>query len=188
MNIHNLKCLKIIFCCLIFLLTSFCYIINLYAENKVDNLKVVDYVDIDRYLGTWYEIARYPNRFEKDCVGVTARYSLTKDGKIEVINSCFKKDFQGKKKSIKGKAWIVDKNTNAKLKVRFFWPFAGDYWIIDLGKDYEYAVVGEPKRRYLWVLSREPYINEDVFNNILEKLKQQGYDINRLIKVQQFEE
>jgi apolipoprotein D and lipocalin family protein len=123
-------------------------------ENKVP-LQTVAKVDLSRYVGRWYEIARYPNRFEKNCVAdVTADYSLRSDGKITVVNSCLERD--GKLNQSKGTAKVVDPATNAKLKVTFFWPFYGDYWIIGLDPEYRFAVVSEPDRRYLWILSRTP--------------------------------
>jgi len=148
-------------------------------------LAVVPGVDIDRYLGTWYEIARYPNRFQKECVAVTAEYSLRPDGKIKVVNACRKKTLDGKLKKIEGKAWVADKATNAKLKVQFFWPFRGAYWIIDLGQEYEYAVVGHPKRKYLWILSRTPDMASERYEAIVERLVKQGYDPARLQKTLQ---
>ena len=111
-----------IFCLLLFLAVG-----QVRAESKP--LEVVPFVDINRYLGTWYEIATIPARFQKNCVAVTATYGLRDDGKISVINKCREGTLDGKLKSIKGKAWVVDKKTNAKLKVQFFWPFSGDYWI-----------------------------------------------------------
>ena len=143
-------------------------------------LAVVPRVEIDRYLGTWYEIARYPNRFQKECVAVTADYSLRPDGKIKVVNACRKETLDGKIKKIEGKAWVADKATNAKLKVQFFWPFWGAYWIIDLGEDYEFAVVGHPKRKYLWILSRTPTLDQETLDGILARLPDKGYDTERL--------
>jgi apolipoprotein D and lipocalin family protein len=137
-------------------------------------------VEIDRYLGTWYEIARYPNRFQKECVSVTADYSLRDDGKIRVVNACRKGSPDGPIKRIEGKAWVVDRKTNAKLRVQFFWPFRGAYWIIDLGKDYEYAVVGHPKRKYLWILSRTPDMSPELYQAITGRLIKKGYDPGRL--------
>jgi apolipoprotein D and lipocalin family protein len=148
-------------------------------------LQVVPYVDLNRYIGVWYEIARYPNSFQKDCVGSKATYELRADGKISVLNECYDKSFEAKLRSAKGKAWVVDKGTNAKLKVSFFWFFAGDYWIIDLGKDYEYAVVGHPKRKYLWILSRTKTIDEQVYKNILSRLQNKQYDTSKLMKTLQ---
>src|SRR5579885_1618390 len=115
-------------------------------------LETVAHVDLDRYVGKWYELARYPNRFERECDrNVTAEYAKQSNG-IEVVNSCLKVD--GKTKRSEGHAKVQDAATNAKLAVTFFWPFYGKYWVIDLGQDYEYAVVGEPSRKYLWILSR----------------------------------
>jgi apolipoprotein D and lipocalin family protein len=155
-------------------------------ENAVMKpLEVVPSVNIQKYLGTWYEIARYPNRFQEGCVATQVQYSLRDDGKVKVLNSCREDTVDGKEKSIEGKAWSVDKITNAKLKVQFFWPFRGDYWIIQLDKDYRYAVVGHPKRSYLWILSRTPTLDEATYSAIVQKLVEQGYDPARIIKTPQ---
>jgi|MudIll2142460700_1097286.scaffolds.fasta_scaffold00140_9 apolipoprotein D and lipocalin family protein len=148
-------------------------------------LPVVPYVDLSRYTGVWYEIARYPHTFQEGCVGSKATYVLRDDGKISVLNECYDKSFSGKIRSAKGKAWIVDKETNAKLKVSFFWPFAGDYWIIDLGKNYEYAVIGHPNREYLWILSRTREMEGELYEAILSRLKDNHYDTSKLIKTDQ---
>ena len=145
-------------------------------------LKTVEYVDIPKYMGTWYEIAKFPQWFEKGLVGVTANYSLLPTGKVRVLNSGYKNDFSGKLKTAKGKARVFDKKTNAKLKVSFFWPFAGDYWIIELGKDYEYVIVGEQTRKYLWILARNPVMDETVYNDILKRTAQKGFDVSKLEK------
>ncbi len=145
-------------------------------------LKTVDHVDVQRYMGTWYEIAKFPQRFEKGMVGITAEYSLLPDGRVQVLNRGYKGGFNGELKTIKGKAWVVDPKTNAKLKVTFFWPFAGDYWILELGKDYEYAVVGEASRKYLWVLSRSPQMEGDVYDGIIGRLREKGFDVSKLEK------
>ena len=146
------------------------------------NLTTTPFVDLSRYVGQWYEIARYPNRFQKNCVGSKANYSLTDDGKIKVINECYDNSFSGKLRTAKGKAWVVDNETNAKLKVSFFWPFSGDYWIIDLGQEYEYAVIGHPDRKYLWILSRSPDMDDKVYQSILAMLQEQEYDTEKLIR------
>lgn len=147
--------------------------------------QVVSYVDLKRYTGTWYEIARYPNRFQEGCLGTTATYTPLEDGRIGVLNQCRKGTLEGVISSAKGKAWVVDRETNAKLKVSFFWPFTGDYWVIDLGENYEYAVVGHPDRKYLWILSRTPEMDEGLYQRILEKLRMQAYDISKLVKTPQ---
>jgi len=148
---------------------------------KVSTLTVVPRVELDRYIGTWYEIARYPNRFQKDCFATTATYDLREDGKISVINRCRTGSQDGAEKVATGTAWVVDRETNARIKVQFFWPFSGDYWIIQLGEQYEYAVVGHPDLTYLWVLSRTPRMEPEVYARILEQLRHQGYDPSRLI-------
>lgn len=151
----------------------------------MEELKTVPHVDIERYMGTWYEISRYTQSFEKGLVGVTAAYKLLPNGKVEVTNQGHVKTFDGKLKFAKGMARVVDKATNAKLKVTFFWPFSGDYWIIDLGRNYEYAVVGHPRRKYLWILSRTTELSDHVYNEILERIKANGYDISNLEKIPQ---
>ena len=149
-----------------------------------DELEVVPSVDLSRYVGQWYEIARLPNRFEKKCAdSVTATYTLRSDGKIEVLNRCRKAS--GEFTTAKGKAKIVDKKTNAKLKVTFFWPFYGDYWILDLGPNYEYAVVGDPSRDYLWILSRTPQIDEALYQQLLAKMAARGFQTGRMIRTTQ---
>lgn len=154
-------------------------------EPSVPPLEVVPQVDLKRYIGTWYEIARFPHRFQEGCMGSRATYTLLEDGKIGVLNQCYKGSLNGEISSVQGKAWVTDPKTNAKLKVRFFWPFTGDYWIIDLGENYEYAVVGHPNRQYLWILSRSPEMDEALYDRILKKLRDQFYDVSKLIKTPQ---
>jgi len=151
-------------------------------RNTMKPLETVNYVDINRYIGEWYEIARYEHKFQKGCVGSKATYSLRDDGKISVLNQCYEESDPGKMRSAKGKAWVVEKESNAKLKVSFFWPFSGDYWIIDLGENYEYGVVGHPGRKYLWILSRTPEMDESLYNEILTRLEKQAYDTSKLLK------
>ena len=143
-------------------------------------LEVVESVDLDRYLGRWYEIASYPAWFQKNCTAVTADYSLREDGRIKVVNSCRKGALDGKLKQSKGRAKVVDTTTNAKLKVSFFGPFWGDYWIIDLDPEYQWVVVGVPNRKYLWILSRTPQMDEALFGEIVARLPGRGYDPGRL--------
>jgi apolipoprotein D and lipocalin family protein len=154
-----------------------------FAESKA-SLQPVPYVDLARYVGRWYEIARYPNRFEKDCASdVTATYTQLSGGKIEVLNECRKAD--GQRKRSKGTARVVDKGTNAKLKVTFFWPFSGNYWIIDLAPYYSYAVIGEPGRKYLWILSRTSLLTESTYGEIVTRVRELGYDPSKLTKTKQ---
>ena len=144
-------------------------------------LRTVDRVELSRYLGKWYEIARLPNRFQKGCVASSAEYSLRDDGEITVINSC-RDSADSSVRQVKGHAWSVDPTGNTRLKVSFFWPFRGDYWIIELGKEYEYAVVGTPNRNYLWVLSRSATMNNDLYAAILQRAEQQGFDSRAVVR------
>ena len=148
-------------------------------------LATVDNVELGRYTGRWYEIARYPNSFEPGCVGVTADYAFREDGRISVLNTCVEGSLDGNVRLIEGVARVVDPNTNAKLAVTFFPPFEGDYWILELGEDYEYAVVGDPSRTFLWILSRDPALDEDLYEDILSRLPEKSYDPNRLELVPQ---
>ncbi len=154
------------------------------ARAESAPLEIVPTVDLKRYAGTWYEIARYPNRFQRKCSSdTTAVYSLREDGKIRVVNSC--KESDGKLNTANGTAKVVDKTSNAKLKVTFFWPFSGDYWIIGLGKNYEYAIVGEPSRKYLWILSRTPEMSPELYEEALRIVREKGYDASRLMPTKQ---
>lgn len=156
------------------------------ARESLPPLEVVPRVDLSRYMGTWYEIARFPHRFQEGCVATKATYALREDSKVDVLNECRTESIDGPVRTAKGTAKVVDDKTNAKLKVTFFWPFYGDYWIIDLGENYEYAVVGHPGRNYLWILSRTPFMDDALYNRILERLqKEQAYDTSKLIKTAQ---
>jgi apolipoprotein D and lipocalin family protein len=111
---------------------------------------------------------------------VTADYALREDGRISVLNTCIEGNLDGDVRLIEGVARVVDRSTNAKLAVTFFAPFEGDYWILELGDDYEYAVVGDPSRTFLWILSREPVLDQDLYADILSRLPERGYDSERL--------
>lgn len=148
-------------------------------------LQTVPLVDLNKYAGTWYEIAAYPQRFQKNCYCTTARYTPTDKGYVVVENRCNKGGPKGKQAYIKGKAFVDKNSGNAKLKVQFFWPFRGKYWIIDLAPDYSYAVVSHPNRSYLWILSRTPALPESTYNDILARLKENGFDLTRLKKTVQ---
>jgi len=152
-------------------------------------LNVVPKVDLPRYMGTWYEVARLPFKFQNQCVSdVTATYTLRVDGRIAVVNRCRTKD--GSISEAKGIAKQARADgPNTKLKVRFApsWlsvlPFVwGDYWITVLAPDYSYAAIGEPGRKYLWILSRTPTMDEPTLRHILDQLEENGYDLTRLIR------
>ncbi len=148
-------------------------------------LEAVSEVDLERYLGTWYEIASYPQRFQEGCTGTTATYTLRSDGEIDVLNKCRKGSLDGPEDVAEGRARVVDRETNAKLEVSFFGPFWGDYWIIDLDPDYKYAVVGHPSRDYLWILSRTPTLDDATYAGILSRLEEKGYPLEPLRKTLQ---
>ncbi len=148
------------------------------AQKNTQSLQTVGNVDVNRYLGVWYEVARYDNWFEKGCFGARAEYKL--NGKdIDVLNSCFDEK-QIKIKDAKGVAKVVGDN-NSKLKVSFFWPFYGDYWILLLADDYRYSVVGEQSRKYFWILSRTKELSRADREFILSKMPALGYDASKLI-------
>ena len=148
-------------------------------------LQTVEHVEVERYLGIWYEIANFPQSFQRGCTATTASYALREDGDIDVVNRCRKNSPDGPEKIAQGRARVVDRSTNAKLEVSFFRPFWGDYWIIDLGASYEYAVVGHPGRDYLWILSRTPTMDDRTYETIVERLKAQGYETSRLVRTLQ---
>jgi len=141
---------------------------------------VTDAVDLQKYAGKWYEIASYPMSFQKDCYCVTADYSITDKGYVKVYNSCRKGGVNGKKKDITGKAFPVEGTNNVKLKVQFFWPFKADYWVIDKAEDYSWAVVSGPNRKYLWILSRTPGMQEETWQYITGRLVKNGFDLTKL--------
>lgn len=142
-------------------------------------LQTVQYVELDKYLGKWYEIAAFPQRFQRGCSNTSAEYSLKPDGSIAVKNSCIK---EGELSVADGEARVVDKKTNAKLTVQFQWPFKGKYWIIGLAHDYSYAVVGHPNRKYLWILGRKPQMDSQTYNYLLALVANKGFDIRKLVK------
>ena len=162
---------SLILICIMFLFTA--------CSSKNPPLQTVEKVDLERYLGTWYEIARYEHFFEKDCKNVSANYSIMNEETIKVINKCTKIQTNEKKEAM-GRAYAIDE-TNSKLKVSFFRPFYGDYWVLILDENYEYVVVGTPNREYLWILARDKKLPLKIQNDILEKLPSLGFDISKLL-------
>ena len=148
-------------------------------------LETVPHVEVARYLGTWHEIASFPQSFQRGCTATTATYTLRDDGQLDVINRCRLGSPEGKTKEARGRARIVDRVTNAKLEVSFFRPFWGPYWIIDLAPDYSYAVVGHPGRDYLWILSRSPTMSDETYQRIVARLRAQRYETSRLVRTVQ---
>jgi len=162
-------------------------VLGMGALQAGSGVRTVPRVDLERYAGDWFEVARFPNRFQTNCAGdVTARYVRRADGRIDVTNRCRQAD--GSFKEAQGVARIVDATTSAKLEVRFapaflsFLPFVwGDYWIIGLAPDYSWAVVGSPDREYLWVLSRSRVLATSPYDAAIATAKASGFDITRLV-------
>jgi apolipoprotein D and lipocalin family protein len=146
---------------------------------------VVPTVDLNRYKGVWYEIARLQNYFERKLKCTSATYTLRDDGRIGVLNKGNFITDPHKSASSQGIAWVPDKKSPAKLKVQFFWPFSGNYWILELDKEYRYVLVGDPACKYLWILAREKTMDESTYKMLLQKAIDNGYDIKSIIKVEQ---
>lgn len=159
--------------------------LGLFSCRTAIELPTVDKVDLDKYSGRWYEIAKLPNRFEKGLDCVTATYSVKDNGKIKVENRGRLLKDKTRYKDITGTAWVPDDSFPGRIKVRFFWPFAGDYYIIDLGKNYEYALVGSPSRNYLWILSRTPVMDKEQFDQLLEVAQKNGFDSSAVEPINQ---
>ncbi len=156
--------------------TTFC--------QTIDNSTIITF-DLDRYLGKWYEVARYDHAFERNLVGTTAEYSLRDDGMIKVLNSGYLYTLDGKFKESVGKAKLNKNGKPGQLRVSFFGPFYSNYYILDLAPDYSYSVVGSSSPKYLWILSRTPQLKPEVQSKIVKGLQQRGYDTSKLIWVEQ---
>lgn len=150
-------------------------------------------LDLKRYMGSWYEIAKFPNTFQEDCAGfTTATYSLREDGRVDVLNRCREAD--GSMDVAEGVARQPEGPGSPKLEVRFapaalaWLPMVwGDYWVIDLDEDYQLAAVSEPEREYLWILSRTPQVDPAAYQALLDRLRAKGLDMSRLVKTKQAE-
>jgi apolipoprotein D and lipocalin family protein len=151
-------------------------------SNRNKPLETVGHVDLEKYLGKWYEIAAFPQNFENGCTQTVAEYSLMDDGRISIKNTCMS---DGKLKTAEGVATVTDKKTNAKLEVQFAWPFNGKYWIIALAHDHSYAVVGHPNRKYLWILGRKPQMDSMTYNHLVLVAASKDFDIRKLVKTVQ---
>ncbi len=155
------------------------------ATSMSQTLESVPHVDLKKYAGKWYEIASLPQRFQNGCNCTTAEYTPTDKDYLIVENRCNKGSINGKQSYIKGKAFVEKNTGNAKLKVQFFWPFKGKYWIIDLADDYSYAVVGHPNKKYLWILSRAPTMKDATYQQIISRVKEKGFDISKIKRTKQ---
>jgi apolipoprotein D and lipocalin family protein len=139
-------------------------------------------LDLNRYAGLWYEIATIPQGFEKDCVGTTATYRVLPDGNLEVYNQCHLKTLGGEQKDIKGKAKVPDPTEPGRLKVDFGMFKSGDYWVLELGETYNYAVVGTPDKKQCWILARQTTMDPVFFQAIVERLRRRGYEVEKIRK------
>ncbi|MFA6401545.1 MAG: lipocalin family protein [Salinivirgaceae bacterium] len=147
------------------------------------DVTTVKFLDLQKYMGVWYETARFDHRFERGLTGVTATYSLLPNGKIQVVNAGYKESLQGKFTSAKAMAKLPNPSEPGKLKV-FFVPFFGaDYFVLDLDTDYQWVLVGSSSPNYLWILSRNKTMEPETYEMLLNRLKSRGYDIEKLIKV-----
>ena len=153
-------------------------------SKRIDKTTVKE-LDLNRYVGKWYEIARFPHSFEKDLVGVTATYELMDNGKIRIINEGYKNTLDGKHSKAEGKAKVPDKSEPGKLRVSFFWDFYSDYYVLELDENYRYAMIGSSSDKYFWILSRTPQMDESTYTMLLEKAQKRGYNLKKLIKVPQ---
>lgn len=143
------------------------------------------YVDLSRYAGTWYEIARFPEWFERDCVATQAHYTPLEDGTIKVVNQCRIGSFGGELRSIEGTAHVVEPSSNARLKVKFGVLARGDYWIIEVDQEYRSALVGTPDRNHLWILSRTPVMSDEAYRTLRSRAADQGFPVEHLLKTPQ---
>ncbi len=158
---------------------------SLLCCRSTRDLPTVNKVDLQKYTGTWYEIARFPHGFEEGLKCVTATYSLKDNGKIKVENRGRPLENPSEVKKATGTARIPDKSEPGKLKVVFFWPFGGDYYILELDDDYQHVLVGSPSRKYLWILARDPQLDESTYRRLVDKAQNLGFDTTRLMKVEQ---
>ncbi|WOK92137.1 hypothetical protein Cni_G00828 [Canna indica] len=154
-------------------------------------MSVVKGLDLERYMGRWYEIACFPSRFQpRDGVNTRATYALRPDGTVSVLNETWS---GGKRSYIEGTAYKADPTSDeAKLKVKFYvppflpiFPIVGDYWVLHIDEDYQYALIGQPSCNYLWILCRQTHMDEDVYSMLVEKAKEEGYDVQKLQKTPQ---
>ena len=144
-------------------------------------LAVAPNVDLQKYMGEWFEIAHLPELFEKSSFKTKAQYTLLGDGSVEVVNSCHEGTPSGPLKKVKGRATVADSSNHAKLQVQFFWPFKADYWILDVDDEYRYALVGDPSRDSLWMLSRKPALDLVAVQQLTAKAQALGFNTQRLL-------
>lgn len=165
-----------------YLLLGLCLLLSS-CTGMPDNIKPVQPFELQRYLGTWYEIARLDHSFERGLSHITANYSLRDDGGVKVLNRGYSEENK-KWESAEGKAYFVDKTDTAYLKVSFFGPFYGSYVVFELEKEnYDYALISGPDKEYFWILARQPQLDPALLQTLIAKAKSLGFDTDKLIMV-----
>ncbi len=155
-------------------------VLLLASHARADEAPATVDLDLERFEGTWYELARFDSFFRRGCTGNTATYTRKSDTELTVHNRCFQDRLDGPEKTASGRLWRPDPAQRGKLKLQVVWPFVSDFWVLELGKDHEYAVVGNPKKTTLTILSRTPRLDEARFEAIVARLKARGYAVDSL--------
>ncbi len=156
--------------------------------RNAEPLPTVEAVDLERYLGEWYVIANIPYFGERGNVAGRAIYRMRDDGRMDDIYLYRRGNFDNPERRLEGVAWVVDEQSNARWKVRFYWPFTFDYYIVGLDPDYQWSMVGHPSQRYAWIMAREPRMDVELYQELLSRFDELGFDSSRLQKVPQFPE
>jgi lipocalin len=183
MQIMNYLKIILLVAAVVLLVFSFSSCSNAFKKKMISNLQTVD---INRFTGTWYEIARFPHRFERNLVGVTATYNMLEDGMIEVLNKGYKNTLDGEEKVAIGKAKLASDNGKGHLKVSFFWIFYADYLVLELEpENYQYALIGSSTPNYLWILCREPFMEQSTLDRLLKRAGELGFDLSKVEMVSQ---
>ena len=170
-----------LFICYLVILLSLTAFSGMASSNR---LETVRNFDLTQYMGKWYEIALLPNHFQKNCQCTTAQYALKNNHTMSIRNRCLKIN-QNRFTEALGKGWIPNKNEPSKLKIRFIWPFSGDYWILYLQNDYQYVLVGSPSHNYLWILSRKKAMPAKIYQKLINIARAHGFDPNKIHKTKQ---
>jgi apolipoprotein D and lipocalin family protein len=155
------------------------------ATALADPPSTVPALDLERYSGAWYELASFPTWFQRGCTATSATYTLRPDGTVDVLNRCRRGSLDGREVSARGRARQPDPSRPGELQVSFFWPFWADYWVVDLDPDYGWALVGDPERDHLWLLSRAPTVPAELYDDLVARAEAQGFDTARLVRTVQ---
>ena len=154
-------------------------------DSNVQIMQTVPYVDIERFMGDWYVIANIPTFIEKRATNAIESYRLNGKGEIETTFTFYQDNPNGKKKKYTPTGFIYNTETNAEWRMQFVWPFKAPFLIIDLAEDYSYTVIGVPNRKYVWIMARKPYLPDENYKEIIQKLSEAGYDVTKIQKIPQ---